>query len=188
MVFIPEGFTQATVNYSGPTRSGRGATVLGFVIPSGLDLADVASNIWGSWDSNLRGTTHDSWRLDNVTCVTETEGVVWGPSTSQGTRSGAMSPPNVTVLMKKITVQRGRAFRGRSYWPGMLNDDDVYDDGNINPSRINSIRSDLDDFFSSLSALGINQMLLHNDAELPATSVSSITVEPKVATQRRRLR
>lgn len=187
-IFIPEGFTQVTFNYAGPTKSGRGAAVLGFVIPEELDLIDVAAQCWGAWDTHLDGSTHDSWALLNTTAITQENGVIYGPSISEGKRSGAMSPPNVTVLMKKITIQRGRAYRGRTYWPGMTNDDDVGDDGTLTTSRQNSIRSDLNAFFDYLSAQGINHFLLHNDAGLPATSVQSIEVEPKVATQRRRLR
>lgn len=185
---IPEGFAQVTLNYRGPTRSGRGATVLGFALLGSATLETCAQAVYGQWEADLKGLTHDSWSLEGVTAVDETTGFVWAPSISNGTRSGAMSPPNVTVLMRKVTMLRGRANSGRAYWPGMTNDDDVGDDGSITTSRVNSIRSDLNSFFDALETLSdCRHCLLHN-GDAPPTAITSITVESKVATQRRRLR
>lgn len=187
-IVIPDGFVQATINYTGPTRSGRGATVLGFAQPPDMEFPAMATALGGAFTTNLAGEMHNSWAVINFTIVTEDEGYVSDFGTISGTRSGEMSPPNVTMLMKKNTVRRGRAFRGRSYWPGMTNDTDVGDDGSLTSGRRGALQGALNGFFSDLEEDGIAQVLLHNDGSVEPTYVNSITVEPKVATQRRRLR
>lgn len=187
-IVIPDGFVQATLNYDAPTRSGSAATVLGFAKPGDLDLVDIASQIWGAWEAHLKPVTHQAWTLRDVVAVTETSGGVsiGGPLT--GSRTGELSPPNVTVLMKKSSAARGRATRGRTYWGGHLNDGDVYDDGSLAPTRRDTLLTAYTDFFDTISVDGINQVILHNTGAVAPTAVTSISVESKVATQRRRLR
>lgn len=187
-IVIPEGFVQATLNFDAPTRSGRAATVLGFTQPAELDLQDVAVEIFSAWENAIKPLTHVAWVLSDVTVITETQGAVSTQQASAGSRTGELSPPNVTVLMRKSSAARGRFARGRTYWGGHLNDGDVYDDGTLAPNRRNSLLSGYNAFFDQASEPGVNQVILHNDGAIAPTAVTQISVENKVATQRRRLR
>jgi hypothetical protein len=97
---------------------------------------------------------------------------------------------NTSCLVKKLTGEAGRKFRGRCYFPPIsLADVDVNNVGMIDPTVLSTVQSNWDGFIGALeTAEDINALvLLHSDATTP-TEISSFQVEAQVATQRRRLR
>lgn len=188
MINIPSGFVQATINWSGPTKSGEASTVLGFAWPPAMDLLDVAVTISGAVETNLTPVQHQEFALTGISVLTETQRLDLPVGPFQGNRTGDLAPPQVCVLMSKSSLARGRHARGRNYWPGFLNDGDVYNDGTINPSWVGTLNQAFVGFGEDVSTAGLNLVLLHNDPGLAPTAVISAVIEGKVATQRRRLR
>jgi len=187
-IVIPSGFLQVTLNYGGPTPTGKGAVVLGFTVGAAIDEQQTVNRVQEEWGTQIKGSTCTDWALESVVGLSETMSWEGEDPITAGTRGGDPMPPNVAVLMRKNTSARGRANQGRSYWPGMLLDGDVDGAGNIGSSRRSSIFGDVNAFFLALEADGINQVILHNNGAIAPTSVETISIEGKVATQRRRLR
>lgn len=187
-IVIPAGFLQVTLNYGGPTPTGKAAVVLGFTIGTAIDEQETVNRVQEEWITQIKGSTCTDWALESVVGLSETMSWEGESPVTAGTRGGDPMPPSVSVLMRKNTSARGRANQGRSYWPGMLLDGDVDGSGNIGSSRRSSIFGDTNAFFLALEADGINQVILHNNGAIAPTSVETISIEGKVATQRRRLR
>lgn len=188
MVYIPFGYAQVTLEFTGPTRSGGAATVLGINTGDSSDLNLAAERVAQAFFSELRSIMHQAFRLVEVRAVDTASAGTYIETNGQGQRTGDLAPPNTSVLVSKGTVLRGRAFRGRSYWPGLLNDGDVYDDGSLSPGAISSIQGHMDDFWEALAdPEGITQVILHG-SEVEPTPVTTYGVSARAATQRRRLR
>lgn len=188
MVSIPAGFVQVTMSYTGPTNSGEAATVLGFTDGGGVDLAVISQEMNAAWGGNVMPLMHDSFTFTGSRVISATAEGVAAYGGEAGNRTGALAPPNTTCLVRKQSNLRGRENRGRMYLPGMLLDDDIFDDGTINISIVTSITTAIDAALTELAAAnGYAQVILHGGASAP-TIVDSISTENRVATQRRRLR
>ena len=151
----------------------------------GVDLSavtnpqDVADDASATWTDNLAPLTSSIVVLNRT--VLKVGPSSTGPTfentdTIPGTDGGALLPPNSAVLVRKLTSLGGRGGRGRAYLPG-----------------ISSISGSLDSSgaFSGAAASAVSAgaplVLLHSDSTAP-TLISSFDCEPKIATQRRRLR
>lgn len=99
----------------------------------------------------------------------------------------------VCVLVRKNTGQPGRKNRGRMYLPG-ISEDGVDPLGTVIEGYRNGWQSVITSFFSATLAADFIPVIFHNIDSLPAgpddgpTDITSLTVEPRVATQRRRNR
>ena len=103
-----------------------------------------------------------------------------------GTVSGDPMTPQVAYLVKKLTALGGRRNRGRFYLPGVV-ESKVDGAGNVLGAFQTTIQTSMDDFMTDTGAADIGVVILHSDGGTP-TDVTSLQVEPKVATQRRRLK
>ena len=103
-------------------------------------------------------------------------------------RTGDHALPSTAVLHSFSGAGRDRRSHGRCFVPAMLKDQEVNDDGSIAAVRRAEIASAAGAFGEDLGALGIQQVILHVDSDLDPTIVIRGSIEPKVATQRRRLR
>lgn len=184
---IPDGWAQTTLNWSAPTDTGTAATILAWNVTTYDTFGEVVADISEAFGDNLVPLLDSSFEVVSVDIVDNTfaESVSFARA---GTRSGDSTPPNVALLVKKTTALRGKQFRGRNYWPGMLHTGDVDESGTISPSRRADLQMGFQGFFADLQSNGLQAVLLHNDPDTPPTDINRITVEGKVATQRRRLR
>lgn len=104
-----------------------------------------------------------------------------------GTANPARFAPNTCILVRKNTVLGGRANRGRFYLPPLWHDmDDTSAAGILSTDAVSGLQAAIDTWFDSLAPV-----LLH-DEESPAaglvTAITSLSVQARMATQRRRLR
>lgn len=125
------------------------------------------------------------------------EAVAAGAAVS-GSNSSAMTPPQVCALVKKTTGVGGRANRGRTYFPYMLQQNAVNETGQISSGTLSAFQASLNTFLAQLATDGIPLCIsnkIFNQA-LPPHHVTSINfgnlvtaynLEQLVATQRRRL-
>lgn len=198
-IVIPEGFAQATLVYTGAMfpATGGGTTTLGFGQDlQNTDLANLATAIVQSWDTNLQGITSDKVTLAEVRCVTDN---AFGGATS-GAVGGVgddTCPPNVSILCTHYSGRRGPRGRGRSYFPGMAFESSTNDDGSLPSGQRSAIQDAVDAFFEDITAAAAlppdtEQYILHNDegssTDGPPNLVLNRLVSGVVATQRRRLR
>jgi hypothetical protein len=111
-----------------------------------------------------------------------------------GTRSNvSITPPNTTYLVKKESGFAGRQYRGRMYFPYVL-ESDTNDDGSLvgaaqtilNTLATNLLSDMIDPTLINTSEL----VILHAEAATvpDPTPITAFTGETFVATQRRRLK
>lgn len=186
-VNIPTGYAQITIGYSGPTVSGKAATVLGYSLGEEGTLEGLVDIVEASFIAHLSAYLHDSFTVTNLRAV-DNEHVAEKSVAIEGGRSGSNAVPNTALLVKKTTNLRGRQFRGRNYWPGFLSDEIVADDGTISPTFVETMDEQFLEFNTELTTNGYFPAILHNDEATPPTAITGGGVELRAATQRRRLR
>lgn len=107
-----------------------------------------------------------------------------------GSRSGESPSPNVAVLIHKRTAAGGRRNRGRMFVPWGVTDAEVNEDGTLLGTVISPWNGALNSWRTLLTTASLPPVVLHSvGLTLPGvpTPITSMTVDPVVSTQRRRL-
>lgn len=186
---IPAGAAQIIINYTSSTlRKGVSVTVWG-VATHGTSLEAIAAASDTSWAANMAPLLAVAFTYTGTRVEDATEFFV-AESDVEGSRSGAMSPPNVATLVHKITGMRGPGMHGQAFLPGLLLDGDVADDGSVDPTILANIFSGLESWKSDVEATGAMLAIvsLAGVHEGGITELTGISVDNKIASQRRRLR
>lgn len=114
-----------------------------------------------------------------------------------GTAGGSSStrpPQNVASLVDKITNVAGRRGRGRFYFPGMLSDGGIDGNGDVQSSALTDNNTRLATWFDDLTVPGAGYtaslvpVIFHASGDQTPTPITEFRMDPKVATQRQRLR
>lgn len=113
--------------------------------------------------------------------------VVEAPSATPGLATMNTPPQNCCVLVKKQSLLGGRGNRGRMFWPPFaLSEANVASNGMLDPDFVADTQLLMD---ALATDLGLR--ILHDSTSpgaLPPTEVTSLVVDGRIATQRRRLR
>lgn len=184
---IPAGFAVATIRFSASSALGsQPAVVLGVALGTSTPQG-VADAIGGWVEDSLLDQLSNSLSVTTVDVVGATEEGqhVVGQA---GSQSAAVSPPNVALLVRKSTGQSGRSGRGRTYWPGLLADSEVLDNGTIQSSRVLTLQGLMDDLVGALGSENSASLALINREQQVGIVVTAYQVQSVPATQRRRLR
>lgn len=106
-----------------------------------------------------------------------------------GTGGGESLTVNTAILVRKNTASGGRKQRGRMFVPPFnTNEGDVTAAGFLDGTYLASQNDGWADFLTSLAADDVFPWLLHTDPADAPTPITSLLVQPQVATQRRRMR
>lgn len=103
-----------------------------------------------------------------------------------GGTTGVGAVPNTAMLVRKVTGLGGRSNRGRLYLPG-VSTSVITDTGQIGSTALGDYQEVWDTWLTGLDGEGITPVILHSSSSDP-TAITSMRVEPVLATQRRRLR
>lgn len=196
MSIIPLGYGEITLNYSqaGTTRPAQitfGTSLSGVPDPVAYLSAVIADMKTGA--GLLTATSFD----EGLTAVNArlTYTVLSGPIVIDesinltGTRVSAAMPPNVAVLGRRVTNRGGRQGRGRIYLPsGYLGEADVNEGGYIGATRLAQLQTMLTDAMNAVNTGSGELVLLHSVMGDIPDQITALTVQPQVATMRRRLR
>lgn len=111
-----------------------------------------------------------------------------------GADADEVPPPNVACLIRKGTGFGGRRNRGRMYLPCYVDESTVDDRGLILTAAITALNTVLFDWNVAITTIvttnvtDTKMVILHSTgAGTPTPQVFSLTAQPIVATQRRRL-
>lgn len=183
---LPEGVARLTFNFAQVSALGSApAVTFGVYLDDGaFPSMGNAMLVWVQdyWQPNASQT----WTILNVTIKSETgefEQVI-GIS---GDDDDAASSPATSLLVKKGTGHPGRAWRGRSYWPGCLFDSQVDNQGQISSETQALWQTNMQALFDAMNTDDGGMCLISAD-EIAARQVTTYQVQSTVATQRRRLR
>jgi hypothetical protein len=163
-------------------------------------MISLLESVAGAFNSNVMPTmptqythvnTHIEW---SVLAPPAPQLVGDRASSAQGGNAlGGLIPQNSAYLIRKNTALGGRRHRGRMYLPG-VGEASVNDNGVLTQARTEEINPAVGNWLAALraSAAVVDMVLLHASSPLsptPApTAVTSLAVQPQIATQRRRLR
>jgi hypothetical protein len=119
-------------------------------------------------------------------------GVAVSVLSATGAQAIDLLPQNCAYLVDKRTALAGRRGRGRFYIPGVP-EDSCSNIGIISQGKFDSMNLALAGFLTGLAnhAAIVGMVLLHSVGPLPTlvpTPVTSLVLQSKIATQRRRLR
>lgn len=191
-VIIPAGYAQASFGglVAGDTE------VAWFTLGLDLDGAltpGLASALYDVWTDNLASSTSSDFTFTDVH-------VKAGPSAtgptdefSGGTVAGtvlvSMVPINTAVLVRKVTALGGRSGRGRMYPTGQVMVTSVGGAGVLTSSAQSIIDGAWFAFEADIRLVpGVADLVLLHSSSSDPTPITNLQPQPKVATQRRRLR
>lgn len=195
-MIIPAGYAQVNLLFAGSGVPTGAEVTFGVELPlTGSTPAGVAASVIAAYNTaNFKTQMATSVSLANVL-------VKFGPNATgpsalvvaniSGTGTAGEVNPNTAALVRKNTNEGGRSGRGRFYWPG-VGEGDIGNAGVLTSAFIAGFPSKLTAFLGALDSADIPMVLLHSAASgIPITdplTVTSLTLDPTVATQRRRLR
>jgi len=151
-------------------------------VPTGSDLSDLHQ----AWGNSLVSVLSSTVSLETTTVYIDGGAREAYTEVIAGTDSATMAPPNVAYLLNKHTNRVGRQGRGRLYLSGVA-EANVGNAGVLTSAIIDDFDAQIAEFLGFLPDIATSMVLLHSDSSDP-DPVTSITVNPLVATQRRRLR
>jgi len=194
-VQIPTGFTQANFRWSVAGDPEFMVCTLGLFDSLGeTDPTTIASRVGTAWDACDLTTASEMAAGWSAGTVLVTYQSTTGPVTIEagtavgGTGTAGTLPNNCAVLVRKFTSTGGRRGRGRIYLPpAYLLETTVNQVGTIDPAEVSSIQLLVDDLLFQLSQQDFLPRLFHEDGGVPAT-ITQMLVQPKLATQRKRMR
>lgn len=167
------------------------------VDPSATDPAAIGATVGGAIAAagslNSVMDPNVTWRAVVVRLGTDGGDPLVGihnMSLAGGSSTTNSLPPNCAVLVHKRTALGGRRNRGRWYIPWCIGETDVDENGTLTPAKATTIQNACSAFLTALSSSSTPMVVLHSVGKSvvpPATMVTSMTVDPLIATQRRRL-
>lgn len=196
--FGPENVLTRLIYETANFASGGGTTTLGWQVGeiSLEQYVTLAEGVVASWNDNMKAGVDSDITLASVQWESaDLSGEV--PAGLAGTGSITSPPPNAAVLCTYSGIGKGPRNRGRSYWPGMVQENAVDERGIITPVNVTGLQTRIDDFFTDVLAVDgvLYQSIAQSITEdsetppiLPWPQVFSRVVQPVMATQRRRLR
>lgn len=189
VMVIPAQHAQIAHHFGGDALP-RGATVtygVGFIgIPTPNSIAETCHALFALHFLPLMGSS-----VNMPETIARLGPSPDGPSGSfanpvSGGNSNNHVTPQVSVLIRKRTSSGGRRHRGRFYLPGLI-ESGVDPGGLLSGDTPAAFQDGADDFLAALATAALPMVILHFDATDP-TTVISLDVDARVATQRRRLR
>lgn len=194
-VIIPNGAVLSAQEVTVVGANAPFVVTLGHVDNTGQGPNFVADAVRDAWAATLLppGNLRTGYSLGPCRIYRRSGGGVleYGENltVSPGQDPNSNAPtPNAAVLIRKVTGLVGPRNRGRIYLPpATLNEGSVDQAGIMAGANQAVLQAQADSFLTGLGTNGVPMYLLHSDGG-PATEVVSLTVQARLATQRRRLR
>jgi hypothetical protein len=196
-VIVPTGYGQLSLFFRQDGGTKQYVTTLGFnwggSPPVSLDIEDIVDALTSTGapfattqmidEYHLSGWRH-SYETGTGPLVLDSA----GGDIVDGTRTGSPLPVNVALLVRKGTGAGGRRGRGRNYIPPMwFGEAECDGNGVLDGTRYDAVNAVLATGLGNLSLISRPPFLFHSDGGTP-DEITSWTLQPVVATQRRRLR
>jgi len=186
MIVIPTGFSQVTLDFQIPAPGGTkvASTTFGVREIARSDVLIGCADAYNDEVWQLIGSVRCRMLGGNIRDAISTYEYVMD---EPGTVATALPPPNVSLLVKKVTTGAGRKNRGRLYPPGVVYENTYDDQGQMAPTDQASYLEVFTAFLDRLTDVDTPMVILHNDETEP-TTVEGLAPNAIAATQRRRLR
>lgn len=194
MPLVPVGFARITMQFARDGDSNPFDMTFGVKLATGdITPEEAATEVANAWDdsSSLRGICPSNVTLRQVHAQKGNDGPPLVGTITSGQAgldsSGALMPPNVAIVGKKLTAFGGQHWRGRMYVP-WCKEAQADDAGVLTSGAITAYEDRLNFMLANLGTGALDGMyLLHSTNPLTPTIVANIIVRPKVGSQKRRL-
>ncbi len=157
-----------------------------FDVAAVTDLRDLFDSEWHS--NAVDGGQSISVFLSQMTVLSydqPTRAEIAVPMNRVGLESGQLLPPNVAAITSFRTDLAGSAHRGRCYIPGYTEASSSF--GTFDATSAGHLGDFWADLETGFSGIGLSGLGVISVAHTSVTPVTSIIVEGKWATQRRRM-
>ena len=192
MSFLGPGFAEVIFKYRAESGYREALTSLGFAI-AGFNPATGPVAITLAWGATLTALGSPSTAAATgcevrVGTADPSAPLVYTDNTAVPGSGGAdLSAPNVSLLVTKATALGGRKGRGRMFIP-MIPEQYTDDVGNVDATYLGNAQTEIDNFKAAVEGIiGGDAYLLHEEASPAPTLITAMTVDSRVATQRRRM-
>lgn len=192
-MIIPVDYSQVNLKWTGNGLPLGAQTTWGIANDDDLPPSDIAQKALTAWD-DCGVMDNMSVQVSVTSCLVKNGPNQIGPAaevaaTVAGTSGSEPLPPNVSLLVSKNTAAGGRMGKGRLFLPG-LPEGSTPGGGVVAPTPLAEVQGKMNALLGHLRDSNIPMVLLHSKVgiiELPL-EVTSLTVQSRMATQRRRLR
>ena len=189
-MIIPVGYAQVTHIFSSGFLPYGAVTTYG-IGDIGLfpDLNALASDLYDAFQDHVMGNLSSS--VNHDTCRVKAGPNETGPvgeftGVEVGGAGGTFASPNLAYLVEKHTALGGRKGRGRMFLPGVT-EGGIGGSGDLDLTVLGDFTTNLANWLDALGGVGVEPVVLHSDETAP-TPITAFVIDPKVATQRNRLR
>jgi len=189
-MIIPTGYAHNVVLFDGSALPTGAAITFGVKNNLAASASDIAEAVWNILhDFDFTTLFANTARLIGVRTKLGPNST--GPSAEflavdTGSRAGDPGNASSSVLVKKNSALGGREGRGRFFIPA-ISESDIGTGGVLTGGFQGVVQSVVDDILTNLGSSDIPMYLLHNSGTTP-TAVTALTVDARVANQRRRQR
>lgn len=180
--------------------TGRATTRVGMLVTdagpqSVVDVCEAAVEGWNV-ALGLRARMDQQTTLAAVRAETSTQSTVL-PVGEAGQRNMIAASPNTALLETMSATGKGPRYQGRRYWPSLLSNGEVGENGLVGETPLGLVQTSLDLLYTALSTvdgfqgLAIPQSDVDGQVSSPVVPwplVGTIGLATRAATQRRRLR
>jgi hypothetical protein len=198
-VSVPLGFGQVVHSLRLDGDPDPMAVTYGVELQPDVPLAGAttAEELHGDFYANFVGVIANDYQLVETSVRYPIEsapgqGVISFVGSNRFTGGSATLPQNIALLVRKRSGLVGRRYRGRMYIPG-IQENYVSARGEVLTQFRTDVNVNLAAFLAAVQSAGgvTNMVILHSNvagAPIAPTVVTSLDLDPVVATQRRRLR
>lgn len=194
---IPDDYAQVIFNISHASDPNPWAITFGVFKGSESDPQELVEEVGNVCRTNFRPNGDTAYRYGPTTLRLNqlgVESVYIDPEQEIGTGGSAdFLPQNSAILVHKRTARGGRRGRGRFYIPG-VQEDHVSDTGLLDEEYLSDLQDNMNALLTGMTSEPlptVGMWLLHGtglSAVVDPDEVTLLTVDPVIATQRRRLR
>lgn len=162
----------------------------------GVELLDLVDTVRAWWTANMKALMSDEYSLVliRVSDISSQDGLGYESSEDlpvAGTYSAEALPANCTLSTKFITGQRGRSFRGRNYFVGLVGDEVETD--LVKATFVSAILAAYEALLTAMDTTNWTWVVVsryHNNAPRSSgitTPIIGVSCDRVVDSQRRRL-
>lgn len=189
-MIIPTGYGQVNLFFVGAALPRNAQIAIGIDNNLGGSALTVASTVGGAWVTHIMPLLPAVMTLEKVKCKLGPNDTgpeaSWASGVPGGLDDEEPMPPNVAILVNKLTAIGGRKNAGKIFVPAFP-ESDSDGGGLLTVARLGAWQGAMDDFVDTLDTSTVPMVVLHSDATTP-TVVTDLSVQQRLATQKRRLR
>lgn len=185
---LPAWYAFYQVEYDAPGQSGKILNTGVIGTTDGLTAINQGDcdNFRDTWADNITIFCHGDVTQISVTLTNGSSEFV-NTTPKDGTIGDAMMPLNNAYLVRK-SLGAGAFMRpGAIYVPGVT-ETKVANTGLLDSSFMSAFQTELDDFMSDLAGHDLKMLVGHTEPALNLVTVTSLSLQPLVSNQRRRIR